>query len=83
MGMYGLTYSFYHPEGNSGFIILFKSNSLLLECLLLVWNKELNFISFSCTTLVENAKTSSYFTLSHKSLALMTLPANNWRLNSI
>ena len=39
MGMYGFTYSFYHPEGNSGFILLFKSNSLLLECLLVVWNK--------------------------------------------
>ena len=39
MGMYGLTYSFYHPEDNSGFILLFKSNSLLLECLLVVWNK--------------------------------------------
>ena len=39
MGMYGLTYSLYHPEGNSDFILLFKSNSLLLECLLVVWNK--------------------------------------------
>ena len=39
MGMYGLTYSLYHPEGNSDFILLYKSNSLLLECLLVVWNK--------------------------------------------